>query len=155
MARLLHVYPKATLEGSTWTFHVRVYEHATGNTSRFVHTILAGVIATSPLRELKVVLDVTVDDTDTDQDVDDALFVDDIKPGPSTETVIGNWIERAEAVVAGLTEPYTLGDYWADWSKQDTAKTRNDVAKALVSQRGWDVTFVHQHEGDGTNTDES
>jgi hypothetical protein len=107
----------------------------------------------SPLRELKVVFDVTVADTDTDQDVDDALFVDDIKPGPSIETVIGNWIERAEAII-GATDP-TLADYWAEWSKQDTAKTRNDARKALVKQRGWTVTAVHQHEGDNSNTDES
>jgi hypothetical protein len=154
MARSLHVYPKAILEGSSWTFIVKVYEHATRTTNRFLHTIPAGVIASTPLRELKISFDLEVADTDTDSDVDDALFVDDIKPGPQTATVWGNWQTRAESVISGLSDPYTLADYWADWSKQDTAKTRTDARRALVTQRGWTVSNVHQHEGDGTNTDE-
>ena len=155
MARNLNVYPKASIEGSTWTFIVKVYEHATKTYSRFEHVVPAGVTAASPLLELKVVFDLTVGDTDTDQDVDDALFVDDIKPGAGVETVIGNWIDRAETIIAGLSAPYTRWDYWAEWSKQDTAKTRNDARAALVTGRGWTVTYVHQHEGDGTNTDET
>lgn len=159
MARELHVFPKVSLVGSTWTLRVNVYEHAAyvpgvtskeEATSRFVHEIPAGVTVTVPLRELKVAFDLTVGDTDTDQDVDDMLFVDDVKPGPAVETVWGNWQERAEGII-GVTDP-TLAEYWAAWSKADTAKTRNDVASA-VSGRGWTVTAVHQHEGDGTNTD--
>ena len=148
MARLLHVYPKATLSGSSWLFTVNVYEHATRNTSRFPHTILAGVVG--DLRELKVAFDVTVDDSDTDADVDDALFLDDIKNGPAVETVWGNWQTRAEAII----EPgMTLAEYWAGWSKQDTQKTRQDASKAMQGGRGWVITSVHQHEGDGSNTD--
>jgi len=154
VARLLHVYPKATLEGSTWTFYVNVYEHDSGVTSRFVHTIAAGVTVTTPLSELKIGFDLTVDDTDTDLDVDDALFLDDIRPGPQTATVIGNWIGQAEDIIDGLTDP-TVAEYWAGWSHQDTAKIRQDTRRALVTQRGWTITFVHQHEGDGTTTDET
>jgi len=139
--------------GSTWTFYVNVYEHATRVTSRFTHTVAAGLTATTDLRELKYGFDLTVGDTDTDQDVDDALFLDDIKNGPGVETVIGNWQERAENNIAGLSDPYTLADYWAGWSQQDTAKTRSDGRTALITGRGWTVTFFHQHEGDGTNTD--
>jgi hypothetical protein len=130
-----------------------MYEHTAGVTSRFVHVIPAGLTATSDLRELKYGFDLTVDDTDTDQDVDDALFVDDIRNGPQVETVIGNWIDRAEVIIAGLSDPYTVADYWAGWSQQDTAKTRNDGRTALITGRGWTVTSFHQHEGDGTNTD--
>jgi hypothetical protein len=154
MARSLHVYPKATLVGSTWTLIVKVYEATTRVTNRFEHTIPAGVTVSNPLRELKIAFDLEVADTDTDQDVDDALFTDDIKPGPQVQTVWGNWQDRAETIIGGLTNP-TLGDYWADWSKQDTAKTRSDARRALVTQRGWTVSNVHQHEGDGTNTDEA
>jgi hypothetical protein len=153
--RQLHVYPKVGLVGSTWTLRVKVYEPAIGVSSLFIHDIPAGITATTPLRELKLSFDLTVDDTDTDQDVDDALFLDDIKPGPQSATVWSNWQDRAEAIIAGLADPYTIADYWAAWSQQDTAKTRQDARRALVTQRGWAVTSVHQHEGDGTNTDES
>jgi len=153
VARLLHVYPKATLVGSTWTFIVNVYEHATRVTSRFTHSIPAGLTATIDLRELKYGFDLTVGDTDTDQDVDDALFADDIRNGPQVETVIGNWIDRAETNIGGLSDPYTLEEYWASWSLQDTNKTRNDGRSALISGRGWTVSAFHQHEGNGTNTD--
>lgn len=153
MTRLLHVFPKTTLTGNEWTVRINVYEHALRNTSRFIHVVTAGLTATSDLRELKAPFDLTVDDIDTDQDVDDALFLDDIKPGPQTASVIDQWIELAENIISGLSDPYTVADYWASWSKSDTAKTRNDVAKALVSQRGWDVTSWHQHEGDGSNSD--
>ena len=153
--RILNVYPKATLVGSEWTFIVKVTDLDTRSVSKFTHIIPAGVTATVPLLELKVVFDLTVADTDTDQDVDDALFDDDIKPGPQTETVWSNWQERAETIIGSLSAPYTVQDYWAEWSKQDTAKTRNDARSALVSGRGWTVGAVHQHEGDGTNTDEA
>lgn len=153
MARFLQVYPKASLVGSTWTFYIKVDDFNSGAASRFVHVVPAGVTASLDLRELKVVFALTVDDVDTDQDVDDALFVDDIRSGPQVETVVGNWIERAENIIGGGA--LTLSEYWAAWSKQDTLKTRGDVKKAMVDQRGWTITAVHQHEGDGTNTDES
>ena len=153
MARLLHVYPKTTLVGSMWTVRINVYEHATRVISRFVHIIPAGLTATTDLRELKYGFDLVVDDADTDQDVDDALFLDDVKPGPQSASMIDQWIERSENNISGLSDPYTLDDYWAAWSKADTAKTRNDGAKALVSQRGWTVTSWHQHEGDGSSLD--
>ncbi len=114
----------------------------------FIHTVASTVAG--DLRELKLVFDVEVADTDTSQDVDDALFVDDIKNGPGVETVWGNWQGRAEG---NITPGMTQAEYDAAWSKQDTAKTRNDASKALVSQRGWTVSNVHQHEGDGSNTD--
>ncbi len=156
MARLLHVYPKALIKGSLWTLTMKVYEPATKVNSRFVHTVPAGVTAETPLMLLKLVFDVVVGDADTAQDVDDALFVDDIKPGQQTATVWGNWADRAEGIISGLASGYTVGDFWGDWSKQDTSKVRNDARKALVQQRGWTVPVgsIHQHEGDGTNTDE-
>jgi hypothetical protein len=155
VARTFHVYPKAVLEGSTWTLIVKVHEPSTRTNSQFVHAVAAGVTVANPLRELKISFDLTTGDTDTPQDIDDALFVDDIQPGPQVETVWSNWQERAEAILGGLTDP-TLADYWAEWSQQDTAKTRSDARKALITQRGWtiDAGSVHQHEGDGTNTDE-
>jgi hypothetical protein len=156
MARNLHVYPKAVLDGSTWTLLVKVYEHATGVNSRFLHSVPAGVTVTTPLHELKVSFDLVVADTDTDQDVDDALFIDDIKPGAQIGTVWSEWQGRAETIISGLAPGFTLIDYWSEWKKSDTAKTRNDARRALVTQRGWTIVAgsVHQHEGDGTNTDE-
>lgn len=150
MSKLLHVYPKAVLDSSTWFLDVKVFEAATRLTTRFTHEIPAGVVGN--IRELKVTFNVVVSDTDFALDVDDALFVDDIKGGPSVETVWGNWQERAEK---NYTPGMTQVEYWAEWSKQDTAKTRNDARRSLVTQRGWSVTAIHQHEGDGTNTDES
>ncbi len=60
MARTLHVYPKAVLEGSSWTFLVKVYEPLTKANWRFVHTVPAGVTAETPLTLLKLVFDVVV-----------------------------------------------------------------------------------------------
>lgn len=160
MARTLHVYPKASIEGSVWTLTLKVYEHATGITSRFTDTVAAGLTVERPLPLLKVSWDLIVADTDTDQDVRDSLFVDDIKPGPQTETVWGNWQATAEGIITGLTTGYTAADFWAAWTHGDTQAVRNDANRAMVSGpggigRGWTVVAgtIHQHEGDGTVTD--
>ena len=97
MARNLQVYPKVSLEGSTWTAVVKVME--AGNRTRFEHTVAANVVATTSLQLLKIVFKLVVDDADTDQDVDDALFVDDIRPGPQVETVWLNWQTIAEGII--------------------------------------------------------
>lgn len=156
MARTLHVYPKAVIEGSTWTYTLKVYEPATQINSRFVHTVAAGVTAEIPMRLLKLGFDLIVGDADTDQDVDDALFVDDIKPGAQVETVWGNWQELAENKITGLGTGYTQADFYATWSPADTNAIRQDARRALIAQRGWTVpvSSIHQHEGDGTVTDE-
>lgn len=139
---------------------MKVYEHAIGTNSRFVETVAAGVTVERVLPLLKVVWDVVVADTDTDQDVADSLFVDDIKPEPGTETVWGNWQTRAEGIISGLTPGYTVADFWAAWTMGDTQVFRNDVNRAMVSGpegigRGWTIVagMIHQHEGDGTVTD--
>lgn len=148
MARSLHVYPKAVLVGSEWHFIVKVYEPFMQTNSRFVHVLSAGV--TGNLHELKVAFDLVVADSDTDQDVDDALFVDDIKQGPGVETVWGNWQARAEGIITGLGADPSLSEYWAAWTQQDTAAVRSDARRALITQRGWSVPHIHWHEGDGT-----
>ena len=148
MARTLQVYPKAVLTGSEWQFTDKVGD------SRFTHTIAAGVTAETPLVLLKLVFVLVVEDTDTDQDVDDSLFVDDIRPGPQTETVWGNWQDLAESIISGLATGYTADDFWAAWTIADTNAVRQDARRALVTQRGWTVDSVHQHEGDGTVLDE-
>ncbi len=155
MARTLHVYPKAILDASTWLLIVKV------GSSRFEHTVPAGVTATTELRLLKLVFDLTVEDTDTDEDVDDALFDDDIHPSPGQhETVWGNWQTTAEGIITGLDPGYTAADFWAEWTHGNTQAVRNDANRALVSGpggigRGWEVVAgtLHQHEGDGTTTD--
>ena len=161
MARTLHVYPKASIEDSTWTLTMKVYEPATRVNSRFVEIVAAGLTVERFLPLLKVSWDLIVDDADTDQDVADSLFVDDIRPGPQVETVWGNWQDRAEGIITGLTTGYTVTDFWADWTGGDTQAVRNDANRAIVSGpggigRGWTIVAgsVHQHEGDGTNTDE-
>jgi hypothetical protein len=160
MARTLHVYPKAVLKDSEWLLIVKVYEPTTRVRSRFEHVVAAGVTAEIPLRLLKLSFDLIVADTDTDQDVDDALFIDDIRPGPQTETVWGNWQTTAEGIITGLDPGYTVADFWAGWSMGDTQAVRNDAQRALVEGpggigRGWEIVAgsVHQHEGDGTVTD--
>ena len=150
MARNVQVYPKAFLKDSAWNYVLGV-----GKTD-FTHVIPAGVTATVPLQLLKVVFDLTVEDSDLDSDVDDALFVDDIQPGPSTATVVGNWIATAEGIITGLSPGYTAEDFQAAWTRGDTEGVRNDAQRALVSGpggigRGWTITSVHQHEGDGTD----
>lgn len=155
MARNLQVYPKVILDGSTWLASGRVVESATETSSRFEHVVPAGVTAEVPLQLLKIVFDLTVEDPDTDQDVDDALFLDDIDPGPSIETVWGNWQARAEGIITGLAPGYTEADFWAAWTTGDTQAMRQDARRALVSGpggigRGWTITFFHQHEGDDT-----
>ena len=153
MARTLRVYPKAVIAGSTWTLLVKVNEPGTGTNSRFDHTVVAGVTITGvPLRLLKFVFGLVVDDTDTDQEIDDALFFDDIKPGPQVETVWGNWQDLAEGILGGLPADTDELDFWAEWSKSNTAGVRNDARRALITQRGWTIPAgtIHQHEGDST-----
>lgn len=152
MARNLHVYPKAGITGNQWWFVVNVW--GDGPRSKFVHTETAGVTSEIPLTLLKLAFDLTVADTDTDQDVDDALYVDDIKPGPQTETVWGNWRKLAESKIAGLSPGYTFAVFRAAWTKPNTNSIRSDARRALITQRGWTVGSVHQHEGDGTVTEE-
>ena len=161
MSRTLHVYPKVSIEDSTWTLTMKVYEHATRVNSRFIETVAAGLTAERPLPLLKVAWNLIVADVDTDQDVADSLFIDDIRPGPQTETVWGNWQTRAESIISGLVSGYTVEDFWAAWTGGDTQAVRNDAQWAMVSGsggigRGWTIVAgsVHQHEGDGTNTDE-
>ena len=159
MARSLNVYPKAFLDGSSWLVSGKVDEFATGTQSRFEHVVPAGVTAEMPLPMLKIVFDLIVEDSDTDQDVDDALFVDDIKPGGGVETVWGNWQLRAEGIITGLSPGYTVEDFWAAWTLGDTQAVRNDAQRALESGpggigRGWTITGFHQHEGDGLTVTE-
>lgn len=139
---------------------MKVYEHLTGITSRFTETIPAGVTAERFLPLLKVNWDLIVADGDTDQDVADSLFVDDIAPGPPMEAVWGNWQTRAEGIISGLTTGYTVQDFWQAWTFGDTQAVRNDANRAMVSGpggvgRGWVIVTgtVHQHEGDGTSVD--
>ena len=139
---------------------MKVSEHATQTSSRFVETV-AGLTVERFLPLLKVVWDLVVADTDTNQDVADSLFVDDIRPGPQTETVWSNWQDRAEGIITGLATGYTVADFWSAWTFGDTQSVRNDANRAMVSGpggigRGWTIVAgtVHQHEGDGTNTDE-
>ncbi len=148
MARNLQVYPKVFLEGSTWNIVVKVME--AGNQTKFKHIITANVVATTSLQLLKIVFKLVVDDTDTDQDVDDALFIDDIRPGLQVETVWTNWQTIAEGIIEGLNPEYTINDFWVAWSKADTNQMRKNVQRAFVTQRGWTITGFHQHEGNGT-----
>lgn len=157
MARELHVYPKAVIEGSTWTYVVKVYDHAIRQNSQFVHTAVAGVTAEVPLSLLKVSFDLVVADTDTDQDVDDALWLDTASGGPTNgETLWETWQQLADPKISGLTTGYTVQDFWAEWTQQNTARVRNAARRILINGRGWTIPggSVHQHEGDGTTTDE-
>lgn len=160
MARTLHVYPKASIEGSAWTLTMKIYEPQTRVNSRYVETVGAGLTVERFLPLLKVSWDLIVADTDTDQDVADSLFVDDIRPGPQTETVWSRWQDRAESIIAGLASGYTVADFWSAWSMGDTQAVRNDAQRAMVSGpggigRGWQIVAgtVHQHEGDGSSVD--
>ncbi len=150
--RSVEVYPKAFHDGAVWRAVFKIDD------SRFEHVIPAGVTADPPVQLLKLVLFVTVEDTDTDADVDAALFVDDIQPGPSVATVWGNWQTRAEGIITGLDPGYTAGDFWGAWTMGDTQAVRQDAQRALETGpggigRGWTITSFHQHEGDGTVTE--
>ena len=159
MARTLHVYPKAILAGQTWTFLVKVIEPATGTVSRIGKNrnppITAGVTATESVVLLKVTFKLIVADTDTDQDVDDALFLDDIQPGGNTLTVWEDWQALAESIYAPGD---TLDSFWDKWTTGDTQQMRNSANRALVSGpggigRGWTITAVHQHEAGNIGVD--
>ena len=153
MVRAVQVYPKVTLDSSTWQVVNKV-----GGTN-FEHLVPAGVTAETPLVLLKVVFDLTIEDSDLDSDVDDALYLDDIRPGPATETVWGNWQIRAEGIITGLAPGYTATDFWEAWTFGDTQAVRNDANRALVAGpggigRGWTITAFHQHNGDGSEPSE-
>ncbi len=154
MVRNLQVYPKVILDGSTWRAIGKVDEAATGTRSRFEHLVPAGVTADTPLLLLKVVFDLTVENTDIDRFVDDALFTDDIHPNPNTtETVWGNWKTTAEGIITGLPPGFTADDFQAAWTTGDTQAMRSDAQRALetgpAGGRGWTITSFHQHEGTG------
>ncbi len=162
MARTLHVYPWVTIEDSTWMFIVNVYENATRVDTQFGNDrdppIQAGVTATVPLSLLSVAFDLVVEDTDEDQFVDDALFLDDIQPGPQTLTAWEDTQEIAEGIINGLSPGYTARDFQQAWTHGDTQAVRNSIQRALTSGpggigRGWDIEAVHQHEGDRTVTE--
>jgi hypothetical protein len=155
MARTYHLYPKAVIDGSTWTYHVKVYEPATRTNTRFEHTAPAAVTAEIPLRLLKVSFDLVTGDADTPQDVDNAMWLDTASGGPTNgETLWESWQGLADPKIAGLTTGYTQADFWAEWSQQNTARIRIAARRILVNGRGWTIPFAHQHEGDGTTTDE-
>ncbi len=153
MARTVTVYPKAELVGSQWQLVTSIGD------SECIHFVAAGVTATADLVLLKVVFDLVLDDGDLDSDVDDALFLDDIQPGPQIRTAWGNWVILAEGIIDGLDPGYTEYDFRAAWTGGDTQAVRNDFNRALVAGpggigRGWTVVAgsIHQHEGDGTVT---
>lgn len=149
MARTLHVYPKAIIDGSEWTYVVKV------GASRFTHTIPSGVAADVPMRLLKLSYDLTVADTDTDEDVDDAHWSDTASGGPTSgETLWETWQALAEVNLTAAGSPHTQAGLYAEWSKQNTQRIRQAGNRILVNGRGWTIANVHQHEGDGTNTDE-
>ncbi len=154
MARTLHVYPKVTIEGAVWTLTLDVSEGGVKEAD-LTFSVAAGVTSAFPLVLLKIVFDVVVDDTDTAQDVLNALTADDIQPGSQDKTVASNWIERAESDIDGLPPGFTAADFKAAQSKQDTSRMRADAKTALVDGRGWEIVSgtLHQHEGDGTTTD--
>jgi hypothetical protein len=153
VARNLHVYPKATITGTQWDFVVNVW--GDGPRTKHRHTIPAAVTAETPLVLLKLAFDLTVADTDTNQDVDDAMWLDTAAGGPTNgETLWESWQDLAESIISGLTSGYTLGDFRAGWTQQNTARIRTAARRILINGRGWTVTDVHQHEGDGTVTEE-
>jgi hypothetical protein len=155
MARNLHIYPKAVIGGSTWTYLVKVYDQDTRVNSRFTHSVAAGVTAEIPMTLLKVAFDLVVGDADTDQDVDDAMWLDTALGGPTNgETLWETWQALADPKISGLTTGYSQTDFWAEWTQQNTARVRSAARRILVNGRGWSIPWVHQHEGDGTNTDE-
>jgi hypothetical protein len=128
LARNLAIYPKATLVGDQWRFVVNVW--GDGPRSKFEHIETAGVTAEVPLTLLKLAYDLTVGDTDTNADVDDAHYVDTASGGPTNgETLWESWRELAESII-------------------------NAARRILVNGRGWTVGSVHQHEGDNTVTEE-
>lgn len=155
MARFLEVYPKAILDGSTWELVVKVHDQTTGTSTRIVHTEPAGVTSTEPLTLLKLVLNLETEDTATDQDVADALLVDDIKPGGQTETVWERWRNIAEGIIDGLRVGFTREEFQAAWGPNSTNQIRNGARFALIDGpgpigRGWTILAIHQHEGDGS-----
>ena len=149
----VEVYPKAWLDGSTWHARFRVKDLATGAASEFEHSEAAGVSTVEPLRLLKLVVGLDMPDGTAPEDVRDSILADDIKPGGGEETVWGNWIEIAEAIV-GTSTDLTQEEFWADWAPNMTNAVRSDARRAWVTQRGWTVLWVHQHEGDGTVLEE-
>lgn len=151
MTRDLHVYPKATLTGSDWMFTVNVHEHAAGTTSRFIHLSVGSISALVPLKLPKLAVDLIVPDGVTDSDVDDAIFVDDIRPGAQSETVWEAWRDTAETVIDRLTVGYTLVDFRTEWSNNESLSARRDLMRALVTIRGWTIPAgaLHQHVSGG------
>jgi len=104
------------------------------------------------------VFSLTIENTDLDSFVADALFSDDIKPGGGVQTVWSNWQTRAEGIITGLNPGYTERDFREAWTHGDTQAVRNDAQRAFTTGpggigRGWTITFFHQHEGDLTVTE--
>lgn len=155
MAYEIQCYPKVQLKGTTW--RVRVKLSSDTDYAVIEHIETAGIAAdctdqnAGQLLLLKLSFVVVVEDSDTFQDVFDALIVDDIRPGPQTASVWDRWRDRAESILSGMSSPYTRADYWAEWGQNDTAAIRND-ARTAIGNRGWTVLpgSVKYMEGDGS-----
>ena len=160
MARNLEIYPKAILDMSgTWTLRLRISDNDTGQSSSTPEFSAPGSpVPEIPLLLLKIVFWLSTPDDVTDQDVLDAFTIDDVQPGGGTASVWGNWIARANDVIAALPTGYTVQEFWAWWSTADTNNMRNDARNALEDGpgsigRGWTITGFHQHEPNGSTLD--
>ena len=141
MARVIEVYPKVVLDGSTWLIRVKMRVIDTGQNQVVERAFPAGV--TGDLRLLKLVLIVRVPNRVTPVQLGGGLF---------------------DHTIGTVTYPGTFWDYWQDQAEthitagsgtgKAATKALRDGFETMIGQLGGSVLRVHQHEDDGTNTDE-
>lgn len=140
MARVIEIYPKVVLGGSTWRIRVKMRIVGTRQTKLVERTFPAGV--SGDARLLKLVMICRVPDSVTPEQLGGGLFDHVIGTSKYPGTFWDHWQEQAEA------------RFGSGWNRAATKKLR-DGLRTMIGQLGGEVLAVHHHEADGTNTDES
>lgn len=142
MARTVTVIPKAVLTGNQWLLQIRVVDN--GQFTLHEQSATSAVTITGSAASPKLVLEVSITDTATAQDIVNALTVDDVVPGQRVASAWDEYRTRLESSVA------TSGrNRWLNYTSSLSGQVRTAVQRGF-NARGWTILGFHQHEGDGT-----
>lgn len=142
MARTVTVIPSAVLTGNQWLLQIRVDDN--GQSTLFERTAVSPVTVTGSAASPKLVLQLSISDTATAQDIADALTVDDVVPGQRVASAWDEYRTRLESVVGSSGRKR-----WLNYTPNLSGQVRTAVQRGF-NARGWTILGFHQHEGDGS-----
>lgn len=142
MARTVTVAPNAVLTGNQWLLQIRVDDN--GATTLHEQSATSTMTITGSAASPKLVLQVSITDTATVQDIVNALTVDDVVPGQRSASAWEEYRTRLESSVA------TSGrKRWLNYTSTLSGQVRTAVQRGFTA-RGWTILSFHQHGGDGS-----